>query len=202
VRIGNTTADSTGTLLVLDTKNTSGDPTGQNGGMYYNSATEKFRCYENNSWVDCIGTRQLRSFIDTTSDAVADNNTTDYWDLASENNNSYPNITPSSTNKVIAGSIVMEVSSATTSDRSVVTRIERGVGAAPTCGSGTVVGSRVSTFTTNNGEIATATVVFVDSPATTSDVYYTLCADTATNNAGSMTINTIRITLEEANNSN
>jgi hypothetical protein len=43
--IGNPTADGTGALLVLDTKNTTGDPTGVNGAMYYNSATHQFRCY-------------------------------------------------------------------------------------------------------------------------------------------------------------
>jgi len=58
VYIGNLTADGTGALLVLDTKNTAGDPTGVNGGMYYNSNTSKFRCYEANAWTDCIGGRQ------------------------------------------------------------------------------------------------------------------------------------------------
>ncbi|MBX6334455.1 hypothetical protein IRY61_03905, partial [Candidatus Saccharibacteria bacterium] len=48
------TSDTTGTLLVLDTKTDSGDPTGVNGGMYYNSNSGKFRCYENGAWVNCI----------------------------------------------------------------------------------------------------------------------------------------------------
>ncbi len=55
VQIGNATADGTGTLLVLDTKNTAGDPTGAAGGMYYNSSIGKFRCYENGAWANCIG---------------------------------------------------------------------------------------------------------------------------------------------------
>ena len=45
VYIGNPTADTTGALLVLDTKNTTGDPTGVLGGMYYNSALQQFRCF-------------------------------------------------------------------------------------------------------------------------------------------------------------
>jgi hypothetical protein len=53
VRIGGAAADATGVLLVLDTKNTAGDPTGTNGGMYYNSVDNKNRCYENGTWVDC-----------------------------------------------------------------------------------------------------------------------------------------------------
>ncbi|HEX9153695.1 MAG TPA: hypothetical protein VF809_02650, partial [Candidatus Saccharimonadales bacterium] len=48
------TADSIGTLLVLDSKTTSGDPAGTNGGMYYSSYTGKFRCYESGAWTDCV----------------------------------------------------------------------------------------------------------------------------------------------------
>jgi hypothetical protein len=54
VYVGDSTADSTGTTLILDTKNTAGDPTGLNGAMYYNSNTAKFRCYENSVWRDCM----------------------------------------------------------------------------------------------------------------------------------------------------
>jgi len=46
-------SDTTGTLLVLDTKTDAGDPAGANGGMYYNANTNKFRCYENGAWKDC-----------------------------------------------------------------------------------------------------------------------------------------------------
>ncbi|MET1033475.1 MAG: hypothetical protein ABWX94_03170, partial [Candidatus Saccharimonadales bacterium] len=60
VYIGNPTADATGALLVLDTKNTSGDPTGVNGGMYYNSNAQRFRCYEDSGWTDCVGPNGLR----------------------------------------------------------------------------------------------------------------------------------------------
>ncbi|MET0779382.1 MAG: carbohydrate binding domain-containing protein [Candidatus Saccharimonadales bacterium] len=45
VYIGNPTADTTGALLVLDNKNTAGDPAGVNGAMYYNSALHQYRCY-------------------------------------------------------------------------------------------------------------------------------------------------------------
>lgn len=54
--IGDATADATGIVLVLDTKNTSGDPTGINGAMYYNSNAGKLRCYQASAWTDCIGT--------------------------------------------------------------------------------------------------------------------------------------------------
>ena len=47
-------ADTTGTLLVLDEKTNSGDPTGVAGAMYYNSNSGTFRCYTT-SWGDCAG---------------------------------------------------------------------------------------------------------------------------------------------------
>jgi len=202
VRIGSATADGTGVIFVLDTKNTTGDPGGVNGAQYYNSFINKFRCFEDGSWKDCIGARQVRSFIDTTADAAADNNTTNYWDTGAENNNSFANVTPSTTNKSITGSVSFETQSATTADRSVVARVERSIGSPAACNSGTPVGTILSTFTTNNGEQASNTMIFLDEPATTSTVYYTLCADTATSSAAGMTINRIRITLEEANNTN
>ena len=46
-------SDTTGTLLILDTKTDASDPSGSNGGMYYNSSLGKFRCYENSVWKDC-----------------------------------------------------------------------------------------------------------------------------------------------------
>jgi len=201
IYIGSPTPDANAVLLVLDTSSNASDPTGTNGAMYYNASTQKFRCYEDSKWIDCIGTRQIRSFLDTTSDAVADNNTTNYWDLSSENNNSYPNLTPSSSQRSILGTVSFETQSTTTADRSIVAHVVRSVGSTPSCSSGTGVGTILSTFTTNSGEQASNTMMFLDEPATTSTVYYTLCADSATNSASYMTVNRIRFTLEEATNS-
>ncbi|HEU5187383.1 MAG TPA: choice-of-anchor R domain-containing protein, partial [Candidatus Saccharimonadales bacterium] len=53
VYVGNATADSSGALLVLDTKNTAGDPTGADGAMYYNSNMTAMRCYFDNKWRFC-----------------------------------------------------------------------------------------------------------------------------------------------------
>ena len=39
-------------LLVLDNGTT--DPTGTNGAMYYNTGLNKFRCYENGVWTNCV----------------------------------------------------------------------------------------------------------------------------------------------------
>lgn len=53
VQIG--ASDTTGVLLVLDQKTDNSDPTGTNGAMYYNSGLGRFRCYENDTWVNCNG---------------------------------------------------------------------------------------------------------------------------------------------------
>ena len=47
---GGTTPD----LFALDVKSSTGDPTGFEGGMYYNTADNKFRCFQNAAWTDCI----------------------------------------------------------------------------------------------------------------------------------------------------
>lgn len=48
------TSDTTGTVLVLDTKTGAGDPTGIDGAMYYNSSSKAFRCYSNGAWRSCV----------------------------------------------------------------------------------------------------------------------------------------------------
>ncbi len=68
------TSDTTGTLLVVDKKTSSGAPTGVNGAIYYNSGGEggaedatsattrsggKFRCFEGNKWKNCVGMRDM-----------------------------------------------------------------------------------------------------------------------------------------------
>lgn len=55
IYVGNPTADTAAALLVLDTKSDAeGALVGVNGAMYYNSNTNKFRCYEAGAWVNCI----------------------------------------------------------------------------------------------------------------------------------------------------
>ncbi|MCW1309674.1 MAG: hypothetical protein QXP04_03180, partial [Candidatus Nanoarchaeia archaeon] len=44
-----------GETILLPRKTTYGDPSGINGMIYYNQNIGKFRCYQNNSWIDCIG---------------------------------------------------------------------------------------------------------------------------------------------------
>ncbi len=54
VNIGTLVDDASDVLLVLDGVSGGSDPTGIAGGMYYNTTSNKFRCYENSAWRDCI----------------------------------------------------------------------------------------------------------------------------------------------------
>jgi len=57
VQIGEGSGSATPDFFKLDVKSTSGDPVGGTAGsMYYNNADNKFRCYQNSAWTDCIGT--------------------------------------------------------------------------------------------------------------------------------------------------
>jgi hypothetical protein len=65
--VGNSTGtDANTTLLILD--GATADPTtGYNGAQYYNSSNNKFRCYQNSAWVDCITTASGVTTIGTYS---------------------------------------------------------------------------------------------------------------------------------------
>jgi hypothetical protein len=55
VTIGPSAGDTTGALLILGNKTSSGDPTEVDGAMYYNSNVGSFRCGVAGAWESCIG---------------------------------------------------------------------------------------------------------------------------------------------------
>lgn len=100
---GSTTPDFFG----LDVKSDTGDPVvgGFEGAMYYNTFDNKFRCYQNLGWTDCIGTGgggspTLDAILAATADgAVRDSNafTANWnWDFTSAGVDSGLNISESS----------------------------------------------------------------------------------------------------------
>ncbi|MFZ1654596.1 MAG: hypothetical protein WAT84_02085 [Candidatus Moraniibacteriota bacterium] len=65
---------ATTTLLSLDVKTLTGNPTNAvEGAMYYNAADDKFRCYQASAWTDCIGaggSTTLQTAYDTDGDGT------------------------------------------------------------------------------------------------------------------------------------
>ncbi|MBP9728095.1 MAG: hypothetical protein KBD27_01825 [Candidatus Moranbacteria bacterium] len=56
IQIGTSGAGTTTpTLLALDVKSDTGDPTGFEGAIYYNTFDNVFRCYQSAAWTNCIG---------------------------------------------------------------------------------------------------------------------------------------------------
>jgi len=55
VQVGSSTTDANAVAFILDSYNNGTDPSGTNGEMYYNTNTNKFRCYQNGAWADCVG---------------------------------------------------------------------------------------------------------------------------------------------------
>lgn len=74
IQIGSSTTDSSAYILVLDSYNQSSDPSGINGGMYYNTSSGKFRCYENSAWKDCVS--GFNTVTKTTDQAATQSTTT------------------------------------------------------------------------------------------------------------------------------
>lgn len=66
VKVGNSSVPGTETgLFVLDAKLDTGDPTGQPGAMYYNSSSLRFRCFQRDTWTNCVpGTDYAPSIIE------------------------------------------------------------------------------------------------------------------------------------------
>lgn len=75
VRIGSSSTADTTVLLVQDYG--SADPTGVNGGSYYNSTNNKFRCYQNSIWQDCGNGFNT---VTKTADQIATQSSTTFQD--------------------------------------------------------------------------------------------------------------------------
>jgi hypothetical protein len=55
INLTGTASGNSATALVIPVKTDTGDPTtSTEGSMYYNTFDNKFRCYQNSSWTDCI----------------------------------------------------------------------------------------------------------------------------------------------------
>ena len=177
------------TFLGLPVKTDAGDPTTTqiNGAMYYNSNSNKFRCYENSAWTNCIGSgggsggvpNNIKNATTTTSSALS----------TTELNYNSVAITPSSSSNAVWVSGDVQISKAATNAVTETVLIRKnGSGC-----SGTQIG-----FTSSGASKGAATDIyhipfnFVDTPATTSSTTYHVCvATTATTSVPSATASTV-----------
>ncbi len=72
VQVGSSTSDATAVLMVLDSFNAATDPTGTLGAMYFNTATNTFRCYSG-SWQDCAPSRIRKTADQSTTSTTVSN---------------------------------------------------------------------------------------------------------------------------------
>jgi hypothetical protein len=63
VQIGSSSVEPSAILFILSRTNTPEDPVGVNGAQYYNEYMQKFRCYQNDEWVDCVTTLTISEYI-------------------------------------------------------------------------------------------------------------------------------------------
>lgn len=202
----NTDADTINLGDNNDTINLGGQITGAgltscnsgNGRVTYNSSTSQFGC----------SSIITHSFVDTTADAVVDSNTTNYWDNSGANGNMHPYIVPTSASSDVFGIATVEFTQTSgTGDLFIGSRLERNndtdttydTGHNPTCNSSVQVGAQPGVFMSNSGHAAATSVSFIDNPATTNGVVYTLCSDTSTQGTTGQ-VTRIRFTLFELNN--
>jgi hypothetical protein len=171
VRIGELVDDALDALLVLD--GATADPTGIAGGMYYNTTDNKFRCYENGAWTDCIAELDTATFNDTTAAAFADNNTTELF-----NDTTRPNITVRTTTSTVQVTFFLEGVSNTANDAFFAAYVAYDTtGANPTCGTDPQVGlPAISTFTTANTHPYSLGATFVHTPGVAGEIRYTVCS--------------------------
>ena len=159
-------------LLVMDIKSSSGDPTGTNGAIYYNSNTSKFRCFENGAWSNCItppgGDIQHAASYDTT-EALTNIGTSKVTVTS-------VSVTPSMATGDVYVRGKAEILSSNNTDQSFVFSIEDDA----TC-TGSTLATNIITITSSSGTvIGDFEIAAIEVDAGASSQSYSLCASTAT----------------------
>jgi hypothetical protein len=173
IQVGNGGGTTTPDLLVLDAKSSAGDPTGTNGAMYYNAASNTFRCYQNSAWVDCISSLNASDSQQVSSYASGE---TVINVASTQSTLAAVSVTPSrSTGDVYVRGQATILSSNST-DQNLVLSLEDDA----TC-SGTTLATRTINITSgSNTLIGTFTIDYIDVDAGAAVQKYSMCASTAT----------------------
>lgn len=166
--------------------------TGANQKLQWNSSTNLFSCANEN-------VLQTRSFNDPADVTWTDDNVTEFFTTPANR----ANITPTSASNSVLVMVEVEITSGGNNDTEAIGTIRRGIGSTPTCvnpPTNQVDGSFGKFFSTS-GAVANATLVFLDSPASTSNIRYTLCSSTNSTLGSTPTKTDATITLIEVTNS-
>ena len=193
---GTTTPD----LFALDVKSDTGDPTGFEGAMYYNTADNKFRCYEGSAWTDCIvGAPDTATFTDADPAAWnGDVNTVELFNDATK-----PNIVTDSTASTVLVTLNIEGNTSNTSaDTFLGARLVFTTdGSGPSCTTSAQVGEdMVSSYAiTTSYNFSNITGTFVHDPggAAGATVKYTVCSSAAGGPTQSDTATSVNVSLVE-----
>lgn len=130
------------------------------------------------------------AFTDISPATLVDNDTTELFNDASK-----PRITPTVSGQTILVSVHARFTGGGNTDTNAAVRIVRNIGSTANCSGSTQVGDSFSAFLTNSTDIVNASGTFLDSPSTTSQVYYTVCSS-ANSKLGSIPAsNRIDVTL-------
>ena len=201
VIIGSGTASGSSDLLVLDTKNTAGDPTGLAGATYYNSNSQTFRCFTT-VWANCDtgSTYTAGTGLTLTGSTLALNNT-------GITAGTYNNLTIDAQGRATAGSNVAYLTAA-----GAVTSINGASGALTLAGTNSVTGNGTTTpFGLVGDVLAPGNNFYYGTNATGSKGYYTLPAGGAsvlgtidslpkTTNGGTISGNTLTLQTADVTN--
>jgi hypothetical protein len=142
------------------------------------------------SWAEPV---RAVTFTDATTESLTDANV-DLWD------GTYANISPRSTAKLVLVSVSIPFTADANDDEYNAFTMHRAIGANPTCASTQVGEVFYGSFTTNTGGTGQAHNTFLDSPASTGNVRYTVCSNTAATGTLSNDTQTIRFVLTEVGN--
>lgn len=141
--------------------------------------------------VRCGGlTGTTATYTDINPATIADNNTTEIFDDLSK-----PNITPDSSSQTVMVTVHARFTGTGANDTDAAVRIVRSIGSAASCSTSPQVGDTFSAFMTNTTDIQDATATFLDSPSTTSQVYYTVCSSSNSSLGDVPTSNRIDVSL-------
>lgn len=143
--------------------------------------------------VVCNGaTGDTATFSDTNPATIADNDTTELFNDATK-----PSITPDIATQTILVSVHMSFTGGGGSDTVPVIRIVRNNGSAASCSTSSQVGDTFGTYYKKDPNRVDAMATFLDSPSTTSEVFYTVCSSADSMLGVTPVSNRIDVTLVE-----